>query len=624
MEANLKKELGLLDVFCVATGAMISSGLFVLPAIAYTKAGPAVILSYLLASLLVIPSMLSKAELATAMPRAGGTYFFIERSLGSMCGVFGGLTGWFSLVLKSAFAVAGMSIIIDIVLQRMLPVQLSPWHLKAIGVLCCLGFTALNIVSVKHTTRFQILLVATLLVILTLFMMLGAGAVETVRYKDFLGKGWQAVLATSGLVFVSFGGLTKVASIAEEVKDPGKNVPWGMLLAWFVVTLFYLGVITITVGVVGGTELSDSLLPISLAASKFMGSAGFMVLSLAAIAAFVTTANGGILAASRSPLAMSRDNLLPPHFGHVNQRFNTPHISILVTGGFMIVAIVCLDIQSLIKTASTLKILLFILTNISVITMRESKIQSYRPKFRSPWYPTIHIFAIIAYSLLIIDMGKVPLMISAGFIVLSGAWYGLYVSKRVSRASAVIHIVKRVIDQKFKTFTLDSELRDILIERDEIITDRFDQLIKKCEIIDFPDRMSAGKAFQQAASVLAERLETDQYLFFTKLIQREAEGSTVIQPGLAIPHVVVDGKRKFDVLLIRAVDGIDFPNVKDPVHAMFVLAGSKDERDYHLRALMAIAQIAQDKQFQQQWLAARDTEAIRNLILLSTRKRDAN
>ena len=237
MEANLKKELGLLDVFCVATGAMISSGIFILPAIAYTKAGPAVILSYLLASLLVIPSMLSKAELATAMPRAGGTYFFIERSLGSMCGVFGGLTGWFSLVLKSAFAVVGMSIILDIVLQKMFPIQLSPWHLKAIGVLCCLGFTALNIISVKHTSRFQILLVAMLLLILTLFVTLGAGAVEAARYRDFLGKGWQAVLATSGLVFVSFGGLTKVASIAEEVKQPGKNLPGDVFLCRSIVNL---------------------------------------------------------------------------------------------------------------------------------------------------------------------------------------------------------------------------------------------------------------------------------------------------------------------------------------------------------------------------------------------------
>ena len=290
----------------------------------------------------------------------------------------------------------------------------------------------------------------------------------------------------------------------------------------------------------------------------------------------------------------------------------------------MVAAIISLDIQSLIKTASTLKILLFILTNISVIAMRESKIPSYRPQFRSPWYPYIQIFAILAYSLLIIDMGKVPLLISAAFVALSGMWYGLYVSQRVTRASAAMHIVKRVIDQKFKTFSLESELREILIERDETITDRFDQLIQECRIIDLQDRTSAAMAFKHVAGILAERLEADKHLLLLKLMQREAQASTVIQPGLAIPHIIVDGENRFEVLLIRAIDGIDFPNAKTPVHAVFVLAGSQDERNYHLRALMAIAQIAQDKRFQRQWLAAKDTEAIRNLILLSTRKRDVH
>ncbi len=403
--ARLKKQLGLLDVFSVACGAMISSGLFVLPAIAYSKAGPAIILSYLFASILIIPSVLSKAELSTAMPRAGGTYFFVERSLGPVWGLFSGFAGWFSLALKSAFAVVGLALLIKIVLKMFFSVEMSPWLLKSIAVLCCVGFTALNTVSVKHTSRFQVLLVMILLAILVLFTAFGAGAVEAVRYKGFLDKGWAAVFATSGLVFISFGGLTKVASIAEEVKEPGKNLPLGMILAWFIVTLFYLGVTIITVGVIGGAELAGSYAPISLAASKFMGTWGFVLLSLAAIAAFVTTANGGILAASRSPMAMSRDQLLPPALARINERFKTPHMSILLTGGFMAAAIVFLDIESLVKTASTLMIILFILVNASVIIMRESKIQSYRPKFKSPLYPYIHIFAIVAYGALIVDMG---------------------------------------------------------------------------------------------------------------------------------------------------------------------------------------------------------------------------
>ncbi len=598
---------------------MISSGLFILPAIAFTKAGPAVILSYVFASLLIIPSIFSKAELATAMPRAGGTYFYVERSLGPIWGLFGGFASWFSLALKSAFAVVGMAVLIELIIET----QMVGWHLKAIAVLCCVSFMMLNIVSVKQTSRFQVLLVAMMFVILALFVFFGAGAVDTVRYEGFLDKGWLAVFATAGLVFISYGGLTKVASIAEEVKHPGKNLPLGMFLAWFVVALFYIAVITITVGVVDGQQLRLTMLPISVAAGKFMGTTGFALLGFAAIAAFITTANGGLLAASRSPMAMSRDQLLPPLLARVNDRFKTPHISILLTGVFMITAIVFLDIESLVKTASTLMLILFILVNASVIIMRESRIQSYRPKFKSPLYPYIHIFAIIAYSALIVDMGKVPLLISAGFVALSAAWFGLYVSRRVSRASAAMHIVERVTDRRLKTVTLENELRDILLERDDIIEDRFDRLIRDCVILDIQGKSTAEKIFRQAARILEKKLDISEYVLFEKFLHREAEGGTVVQPGFAVPHIVVEGQNKFDILLIRARDGISFPHAEEAVKIMFVLAGSQDERNYHLRALMAIAQIAQEKDFEKRWLTARDTEAIRNLILLSARKRDA-
>jgi amino acid transporter/mannitol/fructose-specific phosphotransferase system IIA component (Ntr-type) len=620
--AQLKKQLGLLDVFAISSGAMISSGLFVLPAIAFTKGGPAVILSYLFASILIVPSVLSQAELATAMPRAGGAYFYVERSLGPIWGLFGGLANWFSVAMKSAFAVVGMAVLIEVIIHEAFGVRMVPWHLKIFGVVCCFGFVAINIFSVKHTSRFQIWLVAILLTLLAFFVVFGAGKAEAVRFKGFLDKGWFSVFATAGLVFVSFGGLTHVASITEEVKNPGRNLPLGMLLAWAVVAFFYFAVVAVTVGLVDGEELSVSLMPISLAAGKFLGATGFAVLGLAAIAAFITTANGGILGASRYPMAMSRDQLLPQVLGRISERFGTPYISILLTGLFMAAAIAFLELELLVKTASTLMIILFILVNASVIIMRESRIQSYRPKFKSPLYPYIHIAAIIAYGALIIDMGFVPLSITAGFIVASAAWFLLYVYRRVSRASAVMHVVERVTDRELKSVTLENELRDILLERDDVIEDRFDRLIRECQILDIEGQISAEDIFRRVSAILAEKLETDKYVLFEKFLHREAEGGTVIQPGFAIPHIVVEGEHKFDVLLIRALDGINFPHAPDPIKIMFILAGSKDERNYHLRALMAIAQVAQEKDFEKRWFAARDTEGIRNLILLSTRKRD--
>jgi len=623
-ERKLKRELGLLDVFAVASGAMISSGLFVLPAIAYAKCGPAVIVSYFLASVLIAPAVLSKAELATAMPRAGGTYFFVERSLGPVLGLFSGFASWFSLALKAAFAVVGMAVLLEVVLRMVLDVQLAAWHIKTIAIACCAGFTVLNIVSVKYTGRFQVLLVAALLIVLGVFVIFGAGSVEITRFEGALETGWATILATAGLVFISFGGLTKVASIAEEVSHPGRNLPVGMVSAWLVVTVFYVGVVAVTVGVVEGRELSENLLPISLAAEKLMGVGGFVLLSLAAAAAFVTTANGGILAASRSPMAMSRDQLLPPVLARVGERFGTPHLSIFLTSGFMITAIVFLDIESLVKTASTLMIILFILVCASVIIMRESGIQSYRPKFKSPLYPYIHIAAVIAYVALIVDMGLVPLSICGAFFALSGAWYFLYVARRVSRASAAMHIVERVTDRELKTVTLENELRDILLERDNIIEDRFDRLVRDCEIFDIQGKRRAEEVFRQASAILAKRLNINEFVLFEKFLHREEQGSTIVQPGFAIPHIIIEGENRFDILLVRCREGIDFPHAPDAVKIMFVLAGSKDQRNYHLRALMAIAQIAQEKDFEQRWLSARDAEGIRNVILLSARKRDAN
>ncbi|RKX83730.1 MAG: hypothetical protein DRP57_07380, partial [Spirochaetes bacterium] len=112
---DFRKSLGLLEVFAIASGAMISSGIFVLPSVVFSIAGPGIILSYFLAGLMVIPGLLSKAELATAMPKSGGTYFFAERSLGPAVGTFVGLANWFSISLKSAFALIGIGVFLKLI-----------------------------------------------------------------------------------------------------------------------------------------------------------------------------------------------------------------------------------------------------------------------------------------------------------------------------------------------------------------------------------------------------------------------------------------------------------------------------------------------------------------------------
>jgi len=620
MEEKLKKELGLFDIFTIASGAMISSGLFILPALAYAKTGPAVVFSYILAGILVLPAILSKAELATAMPKAGGVYFFIERSMGAPMGTIGGMASWFSLSFKSAFALVGIGIF-----ATLLNPGITEMQIKVIAVGCCLFFMFVNIIGVKHTGRFQIALVCSLIAILLFYVFEGSLSVQPQRYIPFMPFGLGSVIATAGLVFISFGGVTKIACVAEETKNPGRNIPLGMFLAFGIVMILYVAVISITVGLLDSAELSNSLAPISLGASALMGNWGGVILAFAALLAFVSTANAGILTASRDTLAMSRDHILPKFFQQINVRTKTPHISILFTTAFMITIILFFSLEDLVKTASTLKILLFLFVNLSLIVMRESKIQSYRPTFRSPLYPWIHILGILGYGFLIFQMGRVPLLITGAFIICTLIWYLVYVRKRVSRQAALGHVLERVTAREPAKATLPDELRAIIIERDTIVTDRFDRLIQECEILDYDPptilERTADDVFEIAAKTLSRQLEIDEKTLFDRFVETEKESGTVIAPGLAIPHITMKGVSKFGVLVVRCRKGIIFPNVSQPVHTIFVMVGSSDERNFYLRALAAVAQIAQDKDFDKHWLEARNIKELRDILLLAERKR---
>ena len=616
MRKKLKKELGLSAVFCIASGAMISSGLFVLPAVAFSNAGPAVILSYLLAGIFVIPALLSKAELATAMPRAGGTYFYIERTLGPVTGVFSGLANWFSLALKSAFALIGMGIFVGLLFPGITELQI-----KIIAVGFCIFFMLLNIISVKGTGKFQMILVFVLFALLGLYCLRSFNYIEPNKYVPFMPYGIGSVFATAGIVYISFGGLTKVASIAEEVKDPNRNIPLGMILAFCVVLIMYLLVIFATVGILDGNVLRNSLTPISTGAKVSMGSFGVFIMVIAALIAFITTANAGILTASRFPMAMARDQLLPSVFQKISFRYKTPYVAIIITGVFMVFSILFFSLENLVKTASTMMIILFMFVNAAVIIMRESRIQSYRPTFKTPLYPWIQILGIVIPGFFIFEMGKVALSITGAFIAVSLIWYLIFVRTKVKRQSAFVHIIERFTAKELGGATLGDELKEILIERDNIVEDRFDHLIKDCEILDIDHSVSLESAFKMISSELSKRLSISEEGIYNKLIDREKQSSTVISKGLAIPHIIIEGEKKFDIFLVRCKEGIVLSGSSDRVHTMFVLIGSMDERNFHLRALAAIAQIAQDRDFDKSWLKARNIEELRDIILLAERKR---
>ncbi|MBU1871917.1 MAG: amino acid permease, partial [Candidatus Omnitrophica bacterium] len=410
-------------------------------------------------------------------------------------------------------------------------------------------------------------------------------------------------------------------SVAEEVRNPGRNIPLGMILSLIIVGVIYALVVFITTGLLTADKLHSSLTPISDGAQTFLGIPGMIIMAIAALMAFISTANAAIMSASRYPIAMSRDKLMPSFLERINTKFKTPHYSILFTGLFMALAIIFLGLELLVKVASALLILLYILANLAVIIMRESKIQNYQPTFRSPLYPGMQILGILGCGFLLAEMGTEILSLSGLFIVAALVWYLIYAGIKVEKEYALIHVIERIINKELTSGSLPKELKGILRERDEIVEDRFDHLIKESIVLDLEDSLTMDEFFRHVSSVLARSLDIDADKLCRDFIKREKESSTVIRPGLAIPHIIVSGKQSFKIVLARAKQGIYFAKSAEPVHTVFVLLSTKDERNFHLRALAAIAQICQQREFDNNWMSARNIEELRDIILLAERKR---
>ena len=607
----MKKELSLIDVYCISSGAMISSGIFILPGLAYANTGPLVFVSYFFAGVLALVGALSVIELSTAMPKAGGDYYFVTRSLGPLPGTIAGLFSWAAISLKSAFAIFGMAEIIF--LMTGIPLTINALILSAI-------FVGINIYGVKEAAKLEVTLVFTLIVLLIIYIILGLFNINLSFFNPPTPKGINSMLITSGFVFVSFGGLISVTSISEEVKNPKRNIPLGMLLSVISVTLLYTLVLFVTVGVLPGSKLSASLSPIADTARIFAGTTGYVVITIAAIFAFVTTAIAGIMSASRYPLALSRDSLIPSIFKNLNKRSGMPVAALLLTGIFIVLSLF-LSLETLVKAASAVILSANVFANVAVIILRESKIQNYKPSFKVPLYPWIQIISIIMFCVFIVDMGLATIEISLGFLVFSIFVYYLYGKKRGNHESALVHLIARIMNKELASNKLEKELREILVSRDEIQHDEFDEVIKESLIFDIEEAIDRDECFEVISKALTEETEVPTKNLLKMLQKRETESSTVITENVAIPHIIINGQNKFHIVLMRDKNGISFSNEHQEVKAVFAIIGTKDRRNFHLRALAAIAQIIDKKDFLNNWMSASKTSQLKDILLLSQRGR---
>lgn len=612
-QKRLKKELRLLDVYAIATGATLSAGFFLLPGIAATEAGPALVLAYMLAAIPLIPAMFSVIELATAMPRAGGVYYFLDRALGPLVGTIGGIGTWLALILKVAFALVGMGAYLSLYVPR-LPIV-------PVAVALAIMISIVNLVGAKKSGRLQVFMVFGLLAILAVFFAGGAVELQTAHFKDFFAAGFDSIMATAGMVYISYVGVTKVASLSEEVRDPERNLPKGVILALVTSILVYFVGTMIIVGLVPMDELQGNLTPVATAAEYALGRNGVILLSLAAMLAFVSVANAGMLSASRYPLAMSRDHLVPRVLRKLG-KFGTPIYAILLTLAAVVVILVLFDPMGIAKLASSFQLLMFALVCFAVIVMRESHISSYDPGYKSPFYPWMQIAGIVSPFYLIYEMGAMPIIFSIGLIVASSLWYFFYARCRVSRTGAIYHVFERLGRQRHHD--LDTELRGILREKGLRKEDPFADIVSRSIVLDLDDEASFEDVVKLIASKLMSRIHMSVDEIMTQVMEGTRLGATPVTHGVALPHFRTDRIEQAEMALVRSRQGVCMPIYNSLTHeeeaeasiqSVFFLVSPENNPTQHLRILARIAERVDEDSFAVEWDRARNEQDLRACLL---------
>ena len=614
---TLKKELKLLDVYAIATGTTLSGGLFLLPGLAAVQAGQAIVLAYIIAAVPLIPAIFSIIELATAMPRAGGMYYFLDRTLGPAFGTIGGLGTWLALLLKVAFALIGIGAYLDLFLPNIPIIPLAIVISILIGIV--------NLFGSKKSGSFQIILVVGLLILLVFYGIGGIINIQPDHFKGFFDVGFSSILSTAGLVYISYVGITKVASLSEEVQNPEKNIPMGVFLSLITTTLIYTVGTVIMVGVLPLNELKGSLTPVASSAKVFSGEIGLILLSVAAIMAFISVSNAGTLSASRYPLAMSRDHILPKYFRKLNKN-RIPVIAIIVTVALIILVLLFFDPTRIAKLASSFQLLMFALACFAVIVMRESHIQSYDPGYKSPLYPWMQILGIIAPMVLIFEMGWVPILFTVGLVIIGLIWFKYYAKEKVIRSGAIFHVFERLGQQRYEG--LDTELRGILKEKGLRKEDPFDEIVTRSLIMDLNDISEFEDVVEDVSNLLSEVIPFKPEEISAQIMEGTRIGATPVTHGVALPHFRTQGLNEAIMVLVRSIPGVNI-KVYNPltqqeenteiVNAIFFLISPEENPSQHLRILAQIAGRVDDEDFMQEWYEAKNEQELKEALLHNER-----
>ena len=406
----------------VSVGGMLS-GIFVLPGLAVGITGSSVWLAFLVAALCILPAVLSKSELATAMPKSGGTYIYIERAFGPLFGTIAGIGLWLSLLLKSAFSLVGLSAYLYVL------IEIDASSTKGIALFALLVILLLNVFGVKKVEKTQLIIVSISVLSLIGIVFFGTSSFDSSLLEPVFVDGSSGFITGVAFLYISYAGVTKIAAVAGEIKNPEKNLPRTMIFSLFLITMIYVLVALVLVGNVEASVLSTDIKPIHTLFQSIGGNTLGYVAGAVGVITLLSMANSGVLASSRFPFAMGKDRLMPGFLGSVSSRFMTPVSAIITTSTLIALAILFLDVVKIAKLASAFKVLMFIFNELSVIVLRETNAQWYNPSFRSPLYPYVQLFGIFSGIVLLAYLGIMPLISVFGVFVLGFIIFMIYGSK---------------------------------------------------------------------------------------------------------------------------------------------------------------------------------------------------
>jgi amino acid transporter len=429
---ELERTIGLVGGLAIGIGTMIGAGIFVFPGLAAGRAGPAAAGSFAIGAVIALLVALPTSELATAMPKSGGGYYFVSRALGALPGAVVGISIWLGLVFATAFYLIGFgNYAVGVLGEAGVSVGGFPLVVPLALVFGIL-LTGLNLFGTERAAALQNSVVGLLLAILVVFLGYGGldalGVVGTPSTPEtFLPFGPVPVFTTAALVFTSYLGFAQVATVAGDIKRPGRNLPLAMVGSVLVVGALYVATIFVTTSAFGSEALSGfGETAIVEVARAFGGEVGAVAILLAGLLATISSANASILSTSRAVFAVSKDALVPRVASRVNLRYGTPHVALAMGAGPMLALVALGEVEVLAEVASFLHLVMYGLICVSLLVMRRDEPAWYDPDFRVPAYPVVAGLGALASFGLIAFMRPLSQLVGLAIMLAAAGWYKYY------------------------------------------------------------------------------------------------------------------------------------------------------------------------------------------------------